>query len=239
MLSKRAEIGYHSQLMDPSASPFRIFLIRHGETEWNHEDRWQGHSDVALNAAGRDQATRLARRLAETGTRFDRLYSSDLRRAWETAEPIGAALELRPIAAPALREIDLGVWAGKTRAEIARAFPQDWARLQTGEDFRRGGGETFAVFQRRVLNWLEGVARDRPGRTICAVTHGGCVRAILLHALSLGWIDRRQIPSIRNASVSILEQAPDGWNILTMNETAELPTDGNPAAPTEPEGETS
>lgn len=212
--------------VEKSVRPFRIFLIRHGETEWNRDGRWQGHADISLNAAGRAQAARLARRLVETGMRFDRLYSSDLRRAWETAERIGGALGLRPVAAPALREIDLGAWAGKTRGEIARAFPEEWSRLQTGEDFPRGGGESFAGFQRRVLDWLEGAARDRDGRTVCAVTHGGCIRAILLHALGLQWVDRREIPAIRNASISILDREPGVWHIVTMNETAESSAGG-------------
>jgi len=195
-----------------------IYLIRHGETDWNREGRWQGYSDVPLSTAGRAQAARLARRLAGEGTRFDAMYSSDLSRAWETAIAIGGELGLRPAAAPALREIDLGAWAGKTRDEIARTFPGEWKRMQQNEDIPRGGGETFAGFQTRVLDWSHHAAQDHAGRTICAVTHGGCIRAILLHALGLSWAERDRIPPIANASITIVERSAGRWNIVRIND---------------------
>jgi broad specificity phosphatase PhoE len=194
-----------------------VFLIRHGETEWNRGGRWQGHSDVPLSAAGREQASRLARRLAEEGTRFSALYSSDLSRAWDTAVAIGGALGLRPAAAPALREIDLGTWAGKTHAEIAAAHPDQWRMLQRNEDFPRGGGETFAAFQKRVLDWLDSAAEKHSGGRILAVTHGGCIRAVLLYALGLTWTEREKIPSIGNTSITIVERGASGWRIVQIN----------------------
>jgi broad specificity phosphatase PhoE len=196
-----------------------VFLIRHGETEWNRDGRWQGHTDVPLSAAGLQQASRLARLLTEEGTRFDALYSSDLNRAWETAAAIGGALGLSPAAAPALREINLGAWAGKTPAEIALAFPDEWRRIQTDEDIPRGGGETFAAFQARVVDWLDRTAGSHAGGKICAVTHGGCVRAVLLHALALTWAERERIPPIGNASITVVEHSADGWKIVRMNDT--------------------
>jgi probable phosphoglycerate mutase len=225
-----AGIGYHFPPMKNTNSPFRICLVRHGETEWNRDGRWQGHADVPLNAAGREQAARLARRMADAGMRFNRLYSSDLRRAWETAEPIGAALGLKPAAARALREIDLGAWSGKTREEIARDDPETWARLQANEDIPRGGGETYAALGRRVLDWLEATIREDAGRSVCAVTHGGCIRAILLHALGLQWIDRGRLPIIRNASISVLELTDGSWSVPVPSETLEgMGREGDPA----------
>jgi broad specificity phosphatase PhoE len=199
-----------------------VYLIRHGETEWNAIGRWQGHLDVPLSAAGRAQAARLARRLAGEGTRFDALYSSDLSRAWETAIVLGGALGLPPAAAPALREIDLGRWSGKTRAEIAAAYPDEWRLLQRDEDFPRGGGESFAVFRQRVLGWLNRAAENHPGGRICAVTHGGCIRAVLLHALGLTWADRDRIPPLGNGSISVVERAAGGWNAVRMNDLTDL-----------------
>ncbi len=196
-----------------------VHLIRHGETDWNLDGRWQGHSDVPLNPAGREQALRLARRLAEEGVRFDALYSSDLSRAWETAAAIGAAIGLRPAAAPALREIDLGTWAGKTHADIAAAYPDQWRMLERNEDFPRGGGETFAAFQARVLGWLDGAAERHAGGRICVVTHGGWIRAAALHALGLTWGERDRVPAIGNGSVTILTGAAGRWTVAQMNNT--------------------
>jgi broad specificity phosphatase PhoE len=203
-----------------------IYLIRHGETEWNREGRWQGHSDVPLNAAGQQQALRLARRLADEGARFDALYSSDLSRAWETAVAVGGALGLRPSASPALREIDLGLWAGKTRADIAREYADEWRKLLHNEDFPRGGGETYANFQARVLEWLNRAAETHAGGKICVVTHGGWIRAAILHALGLTWGERDRVPAIGNGSITILEGDAGRWAVTHMNDTPRTPSTG-------------
>ncbi len=210
-----------------------VHLIRHGETDWNSSGRWQGHSDVPLNAAGRAQAARLARRLAEEGACFDALYSSDLSRAWETAAAVGAALGLCPSAAPALREIDLGAWAGKTLADIAAEYPDQWARLQGNEDFPRGGGETFAAFLARVLGWLDRAAERHPGGRICAVTHGGWIRAAALHAFGLTWGERDRIPAIGNGSITILEGGAGRWAVTRMNHIPRTPPGGAEKEPPE------
>ncbi|MBN2085400.1 MAG: histidine phosphatase family protein [Anaerolineales bacterium] len=210
-----------------------VHLIRHGETDWNRNGRWQGHSDVPLNASGRAQAARLARRLAETGARCDAFYSSDLSRAWQTAEAIRGALGLRPSAAPALREIDLGCWSGKTRAEIEREFPDAWRQMQNEVDIPRGGGETFAAFQARVLTWLNRAAEIHAGKILYAVTHGGCIRAAALHALGLAWAERDKIPAIRNASINALEYAAGRWQVVCLNDTLGIYDDGLSEEPPE------
>jgi broad specificity phosphatase PhoE len=202
-----------------------IQLIRHGETEWNTTGRWQGHLDVPLNAVGREQAARLARRLAEEGARFEALYSSDLKRAWETAAAVGRSLGMEPVADPALREIDLGRLAGKTREEIAAEYPDEWRRLHGREDFPRGGGETFAAFQRRVLGWMDRAAERHPGGAVCAVTHGGCIRAVLLHALGLTWPDRARIPPIENVSITEVARIGGVWTVRRMNDAASIRPD--------------
>jgi broad specificity phosphatase PhoE len=207
-----------------------VFLIRHGETEWNAAGRWQGHADVPLSATGREQAARLARRLAQEGICFDALYSSDLSRARETAEALGGALGLRPVSSPALREIDLGAWSGKTRAEIAAVFPDQWRMLQRDEDFARGGGETFHALQKRAGDWMLRTAEKHPGETILTVTHGGWIRAVLLEALGLTWAGRNRIPPIGNGAVSILEHEAGGdWRIVRMNGAAEEAIKRSPA----------
>src|SRR5690349_15996562 len=98
-----------------------LLLARHGETDWNREGRWQGWADPPLNELGRRQATRLAEQLRTIP--FDAVYSSDLRRAHETAEILAAPHAVPIVVDPALREIDIGSWSGLTRAEIAARFP--------------------------------------------------------------------------------------------------------------------
>jgi broad specificity phosphatase PhoE len=196
-----------------------LILIRHGETEWNRTGRWQGQLDVPLSDAGRRQARQLARRLAADRRRLDVLYSSDQSRALETAQIVGEAIGLSPATTPALREIDLGHWAGHTKPEIAQLFPQEWTKLEAGEDFPRGGGESYAIFQARILEWLIPTINRHAGQSVAVVSHGGVIRAILLHALNLQWKDRSQIPSIGNTSLTEVEVRGNQWEIVSVGAT--------------------
>ncbi len=143
-----------------------LLLVRHGETDWNLDGRWQGWADPPLNDTGRAQAAELAHRLSREPV--DAVYSSDLRRALETAEPVAAAHDLRVVADPGLREIDVGAWSGLTRPEIDARFP----------DGSRPGGETHEQHSARVLAALEQIARAHPGQRVVILAHGGCVRVL-------------------------------------------------------------
>jgi broad specificity phosphatase PhoE len=146
-----------------------ILLARHGETDWNRENRWQGWADPPLNESGRAQAVGLAKQLQETP--FDAVYSSDLRRARDTAEIVAAPHGVPVVTDPGLREIDVGSWSGLTHAEIEERFPG-------GE---RPDGETREQHLRRVLEAVERIARANPERRILLVTHGGTMRALRTH----------------------------------------------------------
>lgn len=146
-----------------------ILLARHGETDWNREGRWQGWADPPLNELGREQARALAEQLRST--LFDAVFSSDLRRARETAEIVAAPHGVPVLADPGLREIDVGSFSGLTRAEIAVRFP----------DGVRPDGETREQHAARVLEAVERIARANAGRRILLVTHGGTIRALHGH----------------------------------------------------------
>jgi broad specificity phosphatase PhoE len=148
-----------------------ILLARHGETDWNREGRFQGWADPPLNAAGRAQARELAERLRETP--FDAVYSSDLRRAHETAEIVAAPHDVPVITDPGLREIDVGSWSGLTRGEIDERFP--------GAEHH--DGESREDHLARVLAAAERIARAHVGERILIVSHGGSLRALRRHAI--------------------------------------------------------
>jgi 2,3-bisphosphoglycerate-dependent phosphoglycerate mutase len=155
-----------------SVSPMtRIILARHGETDWNRNGIWQGHGDPPLNDLGRQQAAALAERLSDV--EIDVLYSSDLRRALETAEIVGGLIELVVRTDAGLREMDVGSWTGLTRAQIEERFPG-----MTYHD-----GESRDAFDRRVVSTLHRVAASHDG-VVVAVTHGGVVRALQRRVLS-------------------------------------------------------
>lgn len=209
--------------------PTTIYLIRHGETEWNLVGRWQGHADVPLNELGRRQARLLGQRLAREGVRFDAIYSSDLARAFQTAWEIGAAVRVPVQLLPPLREIDLGAWSGHTYDEIKVKFPTEVALLEAGQDIPRGGGESIGMLRKRVVRAVEAIIAHHPNETLALVTHGGCIRALLSHAVRDSETDAwRQFPHIGNTSISILRVDGDCWEIALVNDMAHLKDSRDP-----------
>lgn len=201
----------------------RFYLIRHGETEWNVTGRWQGHTDIPLNEVGREQAALLAERLVAEERFFAGLYSSDLKRAWETAQIIGAAVGLKPQAVADLREIDMGAWSGMTRAEIVRLDSATLERLDMGEDLPRGGAESLTNLYNRASAALEAIAVAHPKGNVLITTHGGTARALIEHARTNGhakwpW----PYVSIGNTALSVIEQTSGGWRVESANDMAHL-----------------
>jgi broad specificity phosphatase PhoE len=180
-----------------------ILLARHGETDWNREYRFQGHADPPLNATGRAQASELSGTLARET--LAAVYSSPLRRAFETAEIVAAPHGLEPRAVEALREVDVGSWQALTRAEVEGRFPAQYARWL---DFGQGwdDGETYEEMARRVVQALLELAASHERERILAVTHGGPIRAALAFADGVPYAEaRRRGPSIGNVFAAELE----------------------------------
>jgi probable phosphoglycerate mutase len=179
-----------------------ILLVRHGETDWNRAGRWQGHADPPLNDRGRVQARELAARLADTN--LDAIYASDLARARETAETVGARKGVAVVVDPALREIDVGEWSGLTTAEIERRFPDGFRRHREGRDgWERG--ETHAAMSARIVAATLRLAASHPGETVLCVLHGGVIRALLALAegVDLGEYRRTVRGPVNGAVASI------------------------------------
>jgi broad specificity phosphatase PhoE len=181
-------------------APTTILLARHGETDWNAVGRWQGHTDRPLTERGRHQAAELAERLANA--EIDAVYSSDLLRAVETAEPVAKRLGLPLQTLRELREVDVGTWAGLTRDEVVERFPDGfrrWSEWQTGwED-----GETYDEMGERVVGAILRVAGEHDGGRILVVSHGGAIRALHAAAAGIDLATFRQLrPVFQNARVT-------------------------------------
>jgi 2,3-bisphosphoglycerate-dependent phosphoglycerate mutase len=158
-----------------------ILLARHGESDWNHTKRWQGFADRPLTELGLAQAERLADRLDET--ELDAVWSSDLKRARDTAEVVARRKGLEVQTTPELREVDVGSWSGLTRAEAEARFPEGYARwIQGGEGWE--DGETYSQLGERVVRAILAIAAAHEGGRVLVVAHGGTIRAI--HAAALG-----------------------------------------------------
>jgi len=155
----------------------RLLLIRHGQSVWNAARRWQGHSDAPLSRLGHEQAEEVAQTLA--GESLDALYASDLKRAFVTAQFVGAPHGLVPVRDPRLRELDVGAWGGLTRHEISTRWPGALAAFdEGGPEARPEGGETGSAFRARVTGVLDDLADRHRGETLAIVAHGGVLAAV-------------------------------------------------------------
>lgn len=197
------------------ADEARIVLVRHGQTEYNREGRWQGvGSDIPLNAAGRAEAARVAEALVD---RFDgtlaALYTSDLARARETARIIGERLGLSPVDEPALRELSHGRWEGLTHAEVEARWPDEHAEYQADPyDVRRGGGDSYRDLEARLWPGLERLAARHGGERIVCVSHGGPIRLALSTILDRPLTDRDAF-GVVNGSWFEIGRSPGEWSL--------------------------
>jgi broad specificity phosphatase PhoE len=193
----------------------RVILIRHGETDWNATGRWQGRAPVPLNEVGMEQAQRLGRYLAAHGPHIDVLYSSDLKRAMQTAAAIAAPQGLTVIPELGLREIDLGDWQGLTRAEAEAWDAERYAAYVAA----RGSspppdGESWDQVKARARRTFDDLtARYDETSTIALVSHGGTIGR-LIESL-FGAVER---PTLANTSITILEQTSPGagWGLVRV-----------------------
>jgi len=169
-----------------------LVLIRHGQTDWNVEERFQGQIDVAMNAVGRRQAANLKYYLG--GALFDRVYSSPLCRTLETAQLIIADSPIIPDRR--LSEIHHGFWQGRTKDEIYRRWPEQWKRWQEQPHFTPYCGES----RRRVRLRVEDFLRSMQGTNILCVSHGVIIQTFV--SVLLGASYDGQVP--HNASIHTL-----------------------------------
>lgn len=200
--------------------PARLLLVRHGQSTWNREHRIQGQLDPPLSEEGRRQAERLGRRLA--GRRFVAVYSSDLRRAFETADAIGKATGASPSPTTGLREIYLGAWEGLTTEEIAQRFPEAWALWIAEPRWDVvPGGEREAQFEARVNVELDSILERHEHGDVLIVTHGGVIQ-VALHRV-VGRPNHGLFPfRIENASISVIEKRNGRFVVSSVNDTSHL-----------------
>jgi len=198
----------------------KLYLVRHGESAHNLENRIQGQSDSPLTPLGIRQAEVVAVRLAVE--HFDAVYSSDLGRALQTAEIIAAPHHLPVQATSLLRERDFGVVQGMTRAEIEERFPSDrfeWRRSPSGT--APPDAETHPLVVERCGRFISQVLQDQPlGSCVLAICHGGSLSGLILSALGLP-VSAYRMLHFSNVGISILEIG-DAPSLRCLNDTCHL-----------------
>ena len=201
-------------------SATRLCMVRHGETAWNAEGRVQGQVDVPLNEVGRAQARAVAEALA--GERFDAVYSSDLLRVRQTAEPAAGRLGLPVAYDSQLRERHYGMFERHTYAEVRERYPAEYARFRDKDpDFDFVSGEALRDFERRALACVAALVERHPGQSLLVFTHGGVLEMVYRYATGRGLSTERDF-EVPNAGLNRVEALPGGWRVSAWAEVGHL-----------------
>jgi broad specificity phosphatase PhoE len=198
----------------------KLYIVRHGETQWNAEGRVQGHTDISMSDKGRQQAQTLARRLAMV--HFNAAYSSDLSRCTETARIILGESPVPLHTTPRLREYNKGVFEGLTVHEYGARYPDQFrASLVNDLDFAPTGGESMRQTSQRMAGFVEYLQEQHPEDTVLVVGHGGSLRSLLVGLLSLP-LEANWKFVMGNCALSIVCTYPDNAVLHLYNDTSHL-----------------
>ena len=183
----------------------KLYLVRHGETDWNIESKIQGQTDIALNERGRQQAEEFAARIAGGDYQVDSIYTSSKRRALETARIIGAALKIEPKVQPGLEEICLGKWEGYTWKQVKELF---WDEYQLWRDNRRYQepplGESYQQLLDRLLPAIRKITQKEKGNVLM-VTHSAVIMTLLSYIYDTPFEDMAKNYKTGNAGIVELD----------------------------------
>jgi broad specificity phosphatase PhoE len=198
----------------------RVLLIRHGETDWNADGRWQGFELVALNEKGLQQASKLALHL-QTRPIGD-ICTSDLPRAVQTAEVLAQELNLTPKLDPRLRELHLGIFQGLTRAEIEERYPAEFeANRLDYLDNIIPNGESRRQLQARAYDALTDLLEEANGPEVVVVSHGGTIRLLLLKLFESDAPALAKV-NFTNTSITTIERTGSYWRLVGLAATPHL-----------------
>ena len=196
-----------------------LMLVRHGETEWNVQRRYQGQSDVPLSEIGNQQAESIAGRLA--GQEIDAIYASDLKRAWQTAQVIAAQIGLDVISEPRLRELKFGILEGLTFEEAEEKYPEMITAWLDDFNNTPERAETIDMFNARIVSLLDDLKVKHDEQVVLLVGHGGSLSEILRVVLGLS-PEKRWYIQMENASLSEVLIAEDYVALNRLNDTCHL-----------------
>jgi phosphoserine phosphatase len=199
----------------------RIILVRHGETAWNREGKFQGRLDIELNETGLSQAKRLAKALSDV--HIDDIYSSPLKRSFTTAEMIADYHSLKVIAADAFNEIDHGSWEGMHLHQVIDAHGEMYKSwISEPHMVKMPGGEDLQDITDRAIRKLLDILEATPdGDTVLIAAHDATNKVILCHALGL---DNSHFWQFKqgNASITVLEYDDGAFRLTLMNDTCHM-----------------
>lgn len=197
----------------------RVIFIRPGETDWNRDLRYQGWVAIPLNAYGQRQAQRLANYIRNIGVAA--LYTSDLKRASETAALLAEKLGSEPVTDKRLRERDIGKWQGLTQKEMQTWYPDEYAQFVADPDtYRVPEGESRKDVRERILAAFNDYLSADKGETIAILSHSTAINALLaeiIPGVKFGSVD------VSNTSVTTIKRDEAGkWQLVTADDITHL-----------------
>lgn len=197
----------------------RVIFIRPGETDWNRLGRWQGWAAVPLNERGKSQSRQLAKFIRNIG--MSALYTSDLKRAIETAEILAEQLGFPPILDSRLRERNIGAWQGLTLDEMCAWYPDEYAHLlEDPMNFRVPGGESRHDVLERALQAFNGILTQDKGATVGILSHTTTIHVLLRELVADQYM--AEVP-VSNSSVTTITGNKDGtWKLVTADDVMHL-----------------
>ncbi|MGI8910071.1 MAG: histidine phosphatase family protein [Rubrobacteraceae bacterium] len=210
--------------------PARLLLTRHGQTEWHHDNRYAGRTDIRLNETGRQEAESLTVRAAREVP--DHIVCSPLVRAVETARPAAEACGVELAVDERLREVDFGEWEGKTLAEIQDSHPEAAERFIKDPDERPfPGGEPLSDAANRGLDALRELDRGHRGEKVLVVAHNTLIRLVLCALMDIPLREyRRRFPRMVNVAINEIRLNEWGGGLYTLNDSEHLQAPVDPTS---------
>ncbi len=200
--------------------PTRLIIIRHGETEWNLEGRIQGHLDSPLTETGRAQAEAIAERVQTV--EVNALYSSDLGRAYTTAQFVSHKTGQVILTDKRLRELYLGKFEGLTEEEVEKRFPEEYVYLKKADPgYIYPGGESKEQFSLRVISCLEELMVKHEGEQIVVITHGGALSRLIRYTLGMPVVGSNEY-KICNAALNVFSYENKHWQLEIWGDLSHL-----------------
>lgn len=197
-----------------------LILIRHGESAGNREKRFAGQLDLPLTELGKKQAECAAEYLDRFSV--DKIYASDLKRAYDTAVPLSQRQHIPIIASENLREINAGLWEGMPYDEIAARFPENYnVWLTDMGNAKTNGGESVGELYDRITSEITRIVQENPNKTVCIATHAAPIRMFECFAAGKEASFAKHVHWVPNASVTIYEWT-DSFKLILRGENSYL-----------------
>ena len=195
----------------------RLILIRHGESQANRQDLFAGNYDAELEENGITQARITAKYVADS-YKIDKIYASDLRRAYSTAQALADELGLDIEKSPQMREISTGEWEGMKFSDIAEKYPNEYKEWTEHIGIARcPNGESTCELGQRIMRELQRIAEENEGKTVAIATHATPIR-VSQCLITHGSLERMQnVPWVSNASVTVYTYQNGVWSIEAVS----------------------